>query len=199
MGREAVGTADWRGETAEVRALLESQEIILRGGIRARLPRSGITAVTSEGGRLRLLSGGEPLVLTLGEVEADRWVTALLKPPPSLAAKLGISDAKRAFVIGVADDEALSAALDGASTDALGDAAILVAVLRDEADLEASFGVAESVPQLPVWFVSPKGGTGPVGAGEVRAYLRERGYVDSKSSAVSDRLTATRYARRKTA
>ena len=32
--------------------------------------------------------------------------------------------------------------------------------------------------------------------GEIRMELRSRGYVDNKTSAVSDKLTATRYVRR---
>ena len=90
MGREARAIAAWRGQTAQVKALLESHEIVLRGGIRARIPRSDVTAVATVGGRLDLLAAGEPLVLTLGEPEAGKWAAALLRPPPSLADKLGV-------------------------------------------------------------------------------------------------------------
>ena len=38
MGREAVCTCDWAGTVAEVKALLETSELILRGEIRRRVP-----------------------------------------------------------------------------------------------------------------------------------------------------------------
>lgn len=197
MGREARAIADWRGQTAQVKALLESHEIVLRGGIRARIPRSDVTAVATVGGRLDLLAAGEPLVLTLGEPEAGKWAAALLRPPPSLADKLGVSTSKRAFVTGSLADGTLRAALAGATTEALSDATLIVAVLEREADLDAAFAVAESAPHLAIWCVYPKGSVSSVGDSQVRNYLRERGYIDSKTSAVSDRLTATRYVLRK--
>ncbi len=111
MGREALATVDWQGQTAEVKALLKSQEIILRRAIRPRIPRSEITDVKVEGDRLCLLATGEPLTLTPGATEAGKWAVVLLKPPPSLAEKLGISAQKRAYVTGPLDDEALRSAL----------------------------------------------------------------------------------------
>ena len=70
-------------------------------------------------------------------------------------------------------------------------------MLHEEADLDAAVTLAASAPRLALWCVYPKGRTSPVGDAVVRAYLRQRGYIDSKSSAISDRLTATRYARTK--
>jgi hypothetical protein len=42
MGREAEGHALWRGASGAVKALLESDAIILRGEVRGRLPRAGL-------------------------------------------------------------------------------------------------------------------------------------------------------------
>ncbi|HEX7659236.1 MAG TPA: hypothetical protein VF444_07125 [Pseudonocardiaceae bacterium] len=194
MGRETVTTAEWRGARAEVRALLESQEIILRGAIRARIPRSDVNAVTVSGDELRVMAGDEPLVLALGASEAASWASALRKPPPSLAEKLGVSTAKPAYVWGSPDDQSLREALVGAVTDKPTDASVIVAVIADEADLDAIFALARSAPNLPLWCVYPKGRGGPDAV--IRDYLRSRGYVDTKTSAVSDRLTAMRYKRR---
>ena len=43
MGRTSITIAQWQGQTAEVRALLEATEIVLRGGIKARVARAAIT------------------------------------------------------------------------------------------------------------------------------------------------------------
>ena len=42
MRCEAETFAHWQGQHSEVRALLESSEVILRGGIRVRFPRAAI-------------------------------------------------------------------------------------------------------------------------------------------------------------
>ena len=54
MGHETETISQRQGQTAEVRALLESTEIILRGGIRERVPRGAITSMTVDQGLLRL-------------------------------------------------------------------------------------------------------------------------------------------------
>lgn len=197
MGRTAETIAHWQGQSAEVRALLESGEVILRGGIRDRIPRWAITSMSVDQGWLRLATDRGPLVLELGEAEALRWLKALQKPVPSLAEKLGLSAGCLAFVLGPVQDAALAAALRDAVTPDLGRAGVLVVVLAKAVDLEAAFAVAQSVPELAVWCVYPKGRGATVTDAMVRGYFRDRGYVDSKACAVSDVLTATRYGRRR--
>lgn len=196
MGRETVAVAHWRGEVAEVKALLESQEIILRGTIRARMARSGIANVAVDGEVLTLLSDGEPLVLGLGAKEAAKWRDTLAKPPPSLASKLGIGEGRPAFVMGTGDDIALADALEGARCATTAEAGVLLAILATEADLMSAYAVAEQNPQLMLWCVYPKGKGAAYGDTAIRNFLRQRGYVDSKSCAVSPELTATRYGRK---
>lgn len=53
MGRDTETIARRQGQTAEVRALLEASEIILRGGIRARVSRGLITFMSVDQGWLR--------------------------------------------------------------------------------------------------------------------------------------------------
>jgi hypothetical protein len=66
-------------------------------------------------------------------------------------------------------------------------------VLASHADLEAALAVARAAPALPLWCVYGKGKHGGIGDAAIRKYLRDHGYIDSKSCAVSDNLTATRY------
>lgn len=197
MGREAIAVAHWRGEAAEVKALLESTEIILRGDIRARIRRDAIEAVAVEEDALAVTTDGERLILELGEAEAAKWAARLLAPPPTLADKFGLSPSKPAFVLGEAGDNALAAALDGATAADPAQAAMLVAMLASPADLDATLALAVAHPTLPTWCVYGKGKAAAVTDAQVRAAFRDAGFVDTKSSAVSDRWTATRYARRK--
>jgi hypothetical protein len=193
MGRETLAVARWRGAVEEVKALLESQEIILRGAIKARIARGGISNIAVEGDELTLCSEGELLTLELGAIEAAKWHDTLLKPPPSLTKKLGIGPHSRVFVIGNSDDGELNDALAGAICASPGEANILLAIIKSPVGLAAAFAVAKQHPQLFLWCVFNKGKAVEIGDTAVRAFLRERGYVDSKSCAVSAQLTATRY------
>jgi hypothetical protein len=196
MGRETVAVVNWHGKTGETKVLLEASDLILRGEVRDRIPRSDIGAIgrTQEG--LALSVGGAPLTLAMAGTEADRWMKALTTAPPGLRSKLDIGPETRAYVLGNVDDEALVAALAGATTESPGTAAVLLAVLGRHADLESALTVALAAPSLPLWCVYGKGKQAGLGDAAIRTYLRARGYIDTKSCGVSERLTATRYARR---
>ncbi len=196
MGREAVAVARWRGAVEEVKALLESQEIILRGAIKARIVRSGISMIAVQGDELVLHANNERLVLALGAKEAAKWRDALLKPSPGLASKFGISPEKPVFVIGKSDDADLIDALSGARCDTLGEATVMLAIIENEADLISACAIATKKPKLFLWCVYPKGKDAKFGDAAIRRVMRAGGFVDNKSCAVSTRLTATRYGRK---
>ena len=192
MGREAEGQALWRGESGAVKALLESDGIILRGEIRAKLRRDGLMDWQVEGEDLCLRAGGEPLVLTLGAREAAAWVKALDKPLPSLAAKLGISAEVRGWRIGGPPPEEIAVALAGAEVPGPEGAALIVAVLTGPGDLEAALAAGQA-HGLRVWCVHGKGKGAVVSDAAVRAVFRAAGWMDIKSSAVSEQFSATLY------
>jgi hypothetical protein len=181
---------------AEAKVLLESQEIILRGAIKARIARSAITAFTAEGDVLRVTSGEGTLEAWLGEKEAAKWADALARPAPSLAAKLGIGGERPAFLLGATDDEALLDALDGHHrVDGAEQATVIVAVIADEASLDEALELA-GTHALMMWCVYPKGKLADFGDTAIRNHMRGAGWMDNKSCAVSNQLTATRYGRK---
>jgi hypothetical protein len=192
MGREAEGHALWRGVSGAVKALLESDAIILRGEVRGRLPRAGLMGWRAEGDDLCLASDGEPLVLTLGAKEAAAWVKALEKPLPSLSAKLGVSAAKRAWRIGGPAPEEIAVALAGAEAPGPDQAAMIVAMLTGPGDLEAALAAGKA-HGLRVWCVHGKGKAAAVGDAVVREAFRAAGWMDIKACAVSEAFTATLY------
>jgi hypothetical protein len=196
MGREAICTASWNGSTAEVKALLESTEIILRGDIKVRIARAGIAGVTAMGDDLIVDVSGTPLTLALGSAEAAKWAAALLKAPPTLAEKFGLTGDRRAYVLGIVDDEVLSAAIDGATAPTPAEADMIIAVMREETELGAALQAARTPAPRPVWIVAGKGKFATVPDSTVRGFMREEGWIDTKTSAVSDRWTATRYSAR---
>lgn len=195
MGREIQCTIRWQGIAAEGKAILEGGELILRGEIRARIARGRIGQWAYEDGTLILRTNDGVLELDMPEKDGAAWMRALEKTPPSLAAKLGVSATARAFLIGQAEDEELAQALQGAQAARVEEAAILIAVLTDVADI-AKAALAATQAGRPVWCLYPKGKSADPSDKTVRGEMRALGFIDVKSCAVSDRLTATKYQRR---
>ena len=100
MGLEAECSCRWSGGAAPVKALLESRELILRGGPRRTLPFATIQSAAIDGDGLVLTTADETYRLDLGAARAARWKTRIETPPPTLKDKLGLRDGATAFVIG---------------------------------------------------------------------------------------------------
>ena len=192
MGREATVRARVGGETGDVTAVLEARELILRGEIRRRFTTAAIEELRVDGETLHFCHDGEPVVLHLGARAALSWAKAISTPPPTLRAKLGLDGGARALMIGACDDPALAEALEGAQTTRIDDASMVVARVTGPEDLEAAWSVCGS---LPLWVVYPQGRGVVFGEAAVREMLRAAGGRDTKTCAVSERLTATRYQR----
>ena len=139
MGREAVCTCDWAGTVTEVKALLETSELILRGDIRRRVPFSEIEDVKVKSDWLRFRVGGERVELLLGSSVGAKWAAAITSPPPSLARKLGITNKTVVRTIGATQDESLKAALAEAARISARDADLIVACVETPESLKAAF------------------------------------------------------------
>lgn len=190
MGREALVHAEVGAEAGEVKALLESRELILRGTIRRCLPKTALKSVRVDGAVLSFTCDGETVRLHLGGKVAEAWAKAIATPPPSLRAKLGLDKGAKALLIGVCDDPVLADALEGALTDDPALASMVIARVDKPEDLVAAQAACQV---LPIWAVYRKGKPAVFSDSAVRAALRAAGFRDTKSCAVSDRLTATRY------
>ena len=194
MGLEANSTVTVGDETFAVKALLESRELILRGDFRKIFAIAEITAAFIEGDMLVFRHADQSYVLPLPAGQADRWLKKLTTPPPSLAAKLGIDAGHPAFVTGVVNDPALMDALAGATTESPCSAAFGVIVAETPAALAEALKAAQ--PDRPLWIIYPKGAKSPLPEATVRTHMHGAGYVDTKTSAVSERLTALRFHRK---
>lgn len=196
MGLEAESQLDLDGRTVHVKALLESRELILRGAMKKTLAIRDIENPRADGDSLLFDHGGQSYVLNLPDGQAAKWLKKLTTAPPSLAQKLGIDGAHKAFVRGPADDPALTEALIDATTDDPHQAALAIAVATSPDALSATLAeVIQALPAAPVWIVYPKGARSTLPEATVRAHLRALGFADTKACAVSDSLTATRFHR----
>lgn len=195
MGREATCPAQVGAEVATVKALLESQQLILRGGLRRRWALTALQQLQVADGALQFSAAGETVQLQLGAAEAGRWLLKIQTPPPSLAAKLGVGPTAPVWLHGVADDAALAQALDSATTTDPDAALQMVAVVHSATDLAAALQVHAGLPCAWLWLVHGKGRGAALGDTAIRQDLRARGYTDSKTTAVSAHSTATRWRR----
>src|SRR5271163_3995855 len=107
MGREATVECQWGDEAGQCKVLLESRELIVRGAIRRRVAIASLSHVFADEDRLCFRVGTDEVFLDIGSKAAQSWAKAITTPPPSLAAKLGISETSHLLLIGDFEDETL--------------------------------------------------------------------------------------------
>ncbi len=200
MGREAVCACMWNGTRHNVKALLEPPEIILRGELLRRVSFGNLKNITTDGEWLRFETGHQQVALQLGTSIAPKWADVLLKPPPSLAKKLGITSEKTVRVIGAVDDDALRNALNEAKAVSKSKGDLILARVNTAQDLKAA--LAKAASQLdsgtPIWFIYRKGPGHPLNENQVRAIALATGIVDTKIAAVSSEFSGLRFVKRRT-
>lgn len=195
MGREAFVQASYDGRSGEAKAVLESQGVILRAPLSLTIPRDGISGLAVEGETLIGQGPRGPFELVLGAAEAGKWKAALEKSLPTLADKLGLKPGMMVWTAGDVGGPELAAALADVGASGPEAASLLLVHAADEAGLTAALK-ASAGSAAPIWVIHGKGKATTFGEAPVRALMRGLGFIDTKVSAVSDSLSATRYARR---
>jgi len=197
MGREARTRCTIGTVTDVVTAVLESRELFLRGNpaLRRKIPLADIVRAEVREDELHLQTATQAIILALGAVEASRWQTKIQTPPPSLAAKLGISPAQPASAVNAERDPTLWEAIQPHLTADPQQATCLIALVQSEAELSHAIEHHATLPCRHLWLVYEKGKAAHLGDAAIRERLRASGYMDNKTAAVSDQFTATRYAR----
>jgi hypothetical protein len=199
VGREALCTCSWNGKKHQVKALLEPPEMILRGDLRHRLPFARLEDLKAQGNDLLFTFGGDAVRLHLGSAVAAKWAEAIVKPPPTLARKLGISSGIAVRLIGKADDPALAAAMTEAKAVSQTKGDLILARVDTPADLGAALQTAASqlAAGIPIWFIYRKGPGHPLNENLVRTTALATGIVDTKIAAVSSEFSALRFVKRR--
>jgi len=200
MGREAICACDWNGNRHNVKVLLEPPELIVRGEIRQRVPFAKMKRIAADAEWLRFVIDQEPVALQLGSTMALKWADTLLKPPPTLAKKLGITPETTVRMIGPVDDGALKNALDEAKAVSKSKGELILARVDTPADLRAALARADSQlkASVPIWFIYRKGPGHPLNENLVRTTALATGIVDTKIAAVSQEFSALRFVKRRT-
>jgi hypothetical protein len=200
MGREAQCFCRWGASKGSVKAHLETRELIIRGDFRKRILLDQISHISVAKDDLCFKAGGEEVSLSLGARMAEKWAKALTSPPPTLAKKLGIKSESRVYFWGEIDDHELANAVRSSLVKEAQIADLWILRVDEEETLSSfirrKINKSEGSPAL--WVVYPKGQKSGLSESVVRRKLLENGFVDTKVAAVSDRLTALRFSRRKT-
>ncbi|GAB1480128.1 hypothetical protein MASR2M74_27010 [Paracoccaceae bacterium] len=190
MGREVTGEIRFAGAAGPGKLLLEPGTLILRGAVRAQIARETIRGFSVAGETLRIDTDAGPVEADIGAQVAAVWVRALAKAPPTLAEKLGIGPDRAVLRLGAVTDAALLAALAHAGD---GSPSLALTEVESPAALADALATMAAHPGLPLWTVTPKGAGSPLPEAVLRAQMRRAGWRDTKSCAVSPRMTACRW------
>ena len=194
MGREAICECTFDGTTTKVKALLESEELILRGDIRLRAPLHALHHVRVESESLCFNLDKGPIRLDLGAAAAKSWAKKIKTPPRSLADKLGITG-KTVRTIGPISDRALDSALNSAARISARKPDLILSCVDTPESLAATLQEAKAqlARSVPIWLVYRKGPGHPLNESAIRTTLRANGLMDTKVASVSAELTALRF------
>jgi hypothetical protein len=185
MGQESNCKLEHDGRTYEGKALLETSELIFRGGTRLKIPFREMSRVEASDGRLLIASPQGQVTFHLGDAAA-KWASKILNPPSRLD-KLGVKAATRIHWIGAPDPEFKREAEQRGA-----------AFVRTRPDL--TFVAAASLQDLaqlepaaaPVWVVYPKG-VSKIREIDVLQAGRQTGLVDIKVASFSPTHTALKF------
>jgi hypothetical protein len=194
MGSEAHCRVDYGGQSAEAKVLLETEEIIVRGAMKLRIPFKEIERVAADGDALTFRWNGAETLLALGG-QATKWAEKI-RNPKSVIDKIGVKPGQRVSIIGDVSDE-LALAIEARS----GDVSRRVRKASDLIFLAAS--TREDLPRLAalrqsiasdgaIWVIRPKG-TPAIADSDVMAAGKAAGLVDVKVVRVSERLSGEKF------
>jgi len=195
MGDIVECSAQFKDQTSEGKALLETEELIFRGEFRVKIPLNQIKSVKAQAGKLIVSSPQGVLILDLGQ-RAQRWAGKSLNPK-TVIDKLGIKTGQRVSVMGV-DDDVFLAKLSDCEVELFNgklkkDSDIIFLMANEPKTLERLVTLKSSIKRNgAIWVVFPKGKQ-DIKEIEVLQKGREAGLVDTKVVAFSAELTAHKF------
>ena len=190
MGQEIKCRVDFGKESSHGKALLETAEIIFRGGFRLKIPFASITALEAAGGTLKITFPEGLAVFHAGD-KAEKWAERIRNPPSRLD-KLGVKSGAKVRLIGKHDDDFRRELTQrgAVTTKSKPDLVFLSLKTKDEL-VELAY-----LMDAPVWVVYPKG-IQAVTEKDVIAAGRAAGFVDVKVCSFSATHTALKFKPRK--
>lgn len=192
MGNEATGRIVVDGIPADVKMLLETDELIVRGELRMKIPFAEVQAADAAGELLRLRWDDHEIELAVGP-DAAKWMQKI-RHPKSVIDKLGIKAGQRVSIVGVLEDDRFLADLEARSGDVSRrvrkESDVLFFATSARKELARLESLKQSIkPNGAIWIVRPKG-VATISETDVIAAGRAAGLVDVKVVRFSETHTA---------
>jgi hypothetical protein len=160
MGSEATCKVRFGNQESQGKALLETSEILFRGGFRLKIPFSTIKSAKTAAGELRLQTAEGLAVFQLGPA-AEKWCQKILHPKSRIE-KLGVKPGARVSLLGSFDADFVEEL--GGFTKSLsknkvaGNSEMIFFAADSKEDLAAASKIAKSMQgAAALWIVYPKG------------------------------------------
>src|SRR5688572_6028307 len=163
MGIETTCRVETDAGTGDAKVLLETEELIVRGAFKTRIPLKTVESSDLDGRKLIVSHGNSRTVLHLGP-EAARWADRILNPRTRLE-KLGVKPGIAVSCQGIADPALQDELTAAGATVSWGrirkdSDLILLGVERDAAVSPIAPAVASLRPNGAIWVIHPKGKEG---------------------------------------
>ena len=192
MGYETVVHVKRAGKRIESKVLLETEEIIVRGELRTKIPFKSIRKAAVERGALALDLADERILLELGADAAKKWLDKI-NNPKSRIDKLGVKKGQVVSIVGNAPEDFLNE-LEAQGVKASGkvakDSDIIFLFADKPAVLSKISTLVKSMKRDgAIWVVHPRGRADLLDA-HVFAAAKAAGLTDVKVARFSDTDTA---------
>lgn len=194
MGNEVRTLVEIGAESAEAKALLETEELIVRGAIKARIPFADARDVTADGEVLRFRWNERDVRIHVGR-DAAKWAEKI-RNPKSVIDKLGIKTGQRVSVVGTIDGdflEQLEARGADLSRGLRRDSDVIFMAANRLQELDRLAELRRSLaPTGAIWIIRPKGDPA-ISESEVMRVGKAAGLVDVKVVRFSLTHTAEKF------
>jgi hypothetical protein len=188
MGNESLCFVEFGSESAKAKALLETDALIVRGALRARIPFGEMKEVQAVKGALTFGWNDRDVRIHVGD-DAAKWAEKI-RNPKSVADKLGIKAGQRITVLGDLGSTFLEGRGANVSSRLRLETDIIFLAANDRKDLDRLPRLRESLaPAGAVWVIRPKG-IESIRETDVMSSAKAAGLVDVKVVRFSDSHTA---------
>lgn len=193
MGLEINTLCHTCGLCFEIKALLESHEIIFRGPLKLRAKLDEIKNLHIHDDCLVFEYKNEEYALELGK-ECEKWLSKILAPPKSLSQKLGLKPETTIFKANIFQSNAINLAVSNNLNVEIKNAQVIFKQIEFEHELiDFIKDYFENEIFSPVWLLNKKGKNSLFNENQIRDIMRENGFKDNKTCAIDEIWSATRY------
>jgi len=195
VGNEVKCAVSWGKQRSEGKALLETSEILFRGGFRLKVPFSTIKSAKAVDGELRLQTADGLAIFHLG-ADVAKWCDKILHPKSRIE-KLGVKPGANISLIGSFDSEFLAEISKLTKSVSKGKVAIDTECIFFAADSKEDLGALSKISKSMIgaaalWVVYPKGQK-HITENDVLAAGRKAGLKDVKVVGFSPTHTALKF------